>query len=187
MGLRISDLADPAFEAAFAGVQQSWFRLETLQAYDAPSEREPLRAFLAGEPHPPATEPSKAWTAMIQTHVTAGRQLRRVHVIEEPLTPYVEFELAWGYAAGIAGGEDIRVIPVQRGQWPAGLPHEDFWLFDSAAVWRMDYDSAGHVLGAELFDDPDYVARRLAWRDTALRTAVPLDDYLADAPLQRMP
>jgi hypothetical protein len=186
MGRRITDLADPAFQAAFASIQRSWFRLETLQVYDAPSEREMLRAFLAGEPQPGTGERHDAWTTMIQRHIAAGRQLQRVHVIEEPLTPYIEFELTWGYAAGVAGGEDIRVIPVRRGQWPAGLPHEDFWTFDGAAVWRMDYDAGGQVLGAELSHDPADVARYLAWQDVALRLAIPLADYVTSARLRRV-
>ena len=186
MGRRITDLADPAFRAAFAGVRKSWFRLETLQVYDAPSEREMLRAFLAGEPQPRNSVLHDDWTAMIREHVAAGRRLRRVHVIEEPLAPYIEFELTWGYAAGVAGGEDIRVIPVQRGQWPDGLPHKDFWMFDGAEVWRMDYDADGQVLGAELIDDPADVTQYLTWQDLALRLAMPLADYVSGAQLRRV-
>ena len=69
--------------------------------------------------------------------------MQRVHVVVEPLTAYLRYELAWSYTP--EAGEDIRIIPVQTGQWPAGLPGlgGDFWLFDSARLLRMHYDPAG--------------------------------------------
>jgi len=113
----------------------------------------------------------------------AGRSLRRVHVVEEPPTDSIRFEVSWGYSAGVAGGEDVRVIPVRRGEWPAGLPREDFWIFDSS-VWLMQYDDRGRFTGAELVDDPAALARYRAWRDLAIGLSVPLADYTAGAPLR---
>lgn len=185
MRRRISSLTDPGFQAEFGGLTRSWFRLETLQAYVAPGEIGPLAAFQAGEPVP-FDAADEAWSAMIAGHVSSGRTLRRVHVIEEPLSPYVRFELAVAYTAGLAGGEDIRVVPVRRGQWPTGVPREDFWLFDAARVWRMFYDVDGRPLGAELDDDPAVVARYLQWQDAALALSVPVTDYITGIPLRRV-
>jgi hypothetical protein len=67
-------------------VRRSWFRLETLQRYDVPYERDELQRFLRGEPVATATGP---WQAMLREHVAADRELARVHVIEEPLTDYM--------------------------------------------------------------------------------------------------
>jgi hypothetical protein len=185
VGRHVSDLADPAFQAAFTGLRRSWFRLECLQEYDAPSEREMLRAFLAGEPRP-ASAHHEAWTAKVRTHVDGGRSLRRVHVVEEPLTDYLRFELSWGYAAGVAGGEDVRVIPVRRGDWPAELTRQDYWLFDDEVAWLLHYDDRGRVTGAELVDDQAELDRYLDWRDVAVGLSVSLADYTAGARLRRV-
>lgn len=132
----------PAFGELFAKVEKSWFRLETLQHYDASGEQEQFDAFQAGEavmPHDPADD---EWSAMVTDHVRAGRNLQRVHVVVEPLTPYVQYEIAWGYAPALAAGEDIRVISCHQGGWPVDLPRQDFWLLDDE-LWLMTYDAQG--------------------------------------------
>jgi hypothetical protein len=175
MTSRITDLADPAFHKLFTDVRQSWFRLETLQRYDVPYERDEFAAWMRGEAVDKTPGP---WQAMIRAHVAAGRHLSRVHIIEEPLSDYLRFELA-GYPVNIEAGEDVRVIPVQHGRWPAGVPRHDFWLFDDRDLWLMKYDDAGRFVAAELVTDPDEIAQHRTWRDSALAQAVPVATYTA--------
>jgi hypothetical protein len=42
----------------------------------------------------------------------AGRTQQRVHVVTEPLTDYLAYELTWEYGLHAAAGEDIRIIPL---------------------------------------------------------------------------
>jgi hypothetical protein len=176
MGQRlIRDLADPAFERLFTDVRRSWFRLETLQRYDVPYERQPFAAFLRGEPIDTAPGP---WQAMIREHVAAKRKLTRVHVIEEPLTDYIRYELA-AYAPNAEAGEHVRVIAVPRGAWPTGIPRHDYWLFDDERLWLMDYDATGAFDAARHVDDPAAVEQHRQWRDTALARSISLTDYAA--------
>jgi hypothetical protein len=174
-GRVIRDLDGGEFEQLFHDVRASWFRLETLQRYDAEYERDKLAAFLRGEPLDPLPA---SWQAMIREHVAAGRRLERVHVIEEPLSDYIRFELA-AYPQNIEAGEDVRVIPVRDGSWPAGVPRHDYWLFDDADLWLMDYDDAGALYGVELVDDPAVLDEHRAWRDAALAQSIALADYAA--------
>jgi hypothetical protein len=171
----IDDLADPAFGRLFSDVRRSWFRLETLQRYDVPYEREELERFLRGEPVATAPGP---WQAMIREHVAAGRELVRVHVLEEPLTDYARYELH-AYAPNVEAGEDVRLIPVVRGDWPTGVPRHDYWLFDGERLWLMDYDPAGAFRAARLIDDPATVERHRHWRNATLARSIPLADYAA--------
>lgn len=163
-----------AFQELFTGLSESWFRLETLQDYSA-GDTAPQQEFLAGRPRRPV--PS-SWETMIRDHVAAGRTLQRVHVVREPLTDYVRWELH-AYQATVEAGEDVRVIPVpDGGSWPPGVPEGyDFWLFDDRDVWSMDYDDTGRLLACELNTDPHAVERHRSWRDAALRASVPLRDY----------
>ena len=64
------------------------------------------------------------------------------------------------------------------GTWTAGVPHEDYWLFDDRDVWVLRYDDAGVFLRAELLDDPGAILDHQRWRDTALAQAIPVNDYL---------
>lgn len=168
---------DPDFGAMFADIRRSWFRLETLQHYDVTFEREPYDAFHSGRPmpHDPGDD---EWTAMIQAHREAGRSLSRVHVITEPLTPYIEYELAWGYKAGHDGGEDIRLIVCPAGSWPEGVPADhDFWFLDDE-LWIMHYEDGGRAGFVERVSDPITVQQHHDWRVAALATSISLDSYL---------
>jgi hypothetical protein len=171
----IRDLADPEFGRLFTDVRRSWFRLEALQRYDVPYERGEFAAFLRGEPLDTTPGP---WQAMLREHVAAGRQLVRVHVIEEPLSDYIRYELA-AYVPNSEAGEDVRVIPVRRGDWPPDVPRHDYWLFDDERLWLMDYDTAGAFEAVRLVEDPAAVDQHRHWRNAALAHSIPLADYAA--------
>jgi hypothetical protein len=174
----ISDINDPTFGRLFTDIHSSWFRLETLQHYDVEYEREDLAAFLRGEPID--TNPGP-WQATLRDHVSAGRQLARVHVLEEPLSDYVRYELA-AYVPNVDAGEDVRVIAVRNGEWPEDVPRHDFWLFDDERLWLMDYDPQGRFQATRRIDDPDALEQHRGWRDAALAQSIPLADYAAHQP-----
>ena len=169
----IDDLADPDFGRLFTDVQSSWFRLETLQHYDVPYEHDEFAAFSDGRPVQSRPGP---WQAMIRDHIANGRHLERVHVIEEPPSDYIRYELH-AYQPNLKAGEDIRIVPVARGTWPTGVPWHDYWLFDDERLWLMDYTDDGSFRAATLINDPTTIREHRDWRDVALAQSVPLADY----------
>ncbi|MEH1167333.1 DUF6879 family protein [Micromonospora sp. CPCC 205539] len=50
---------------------------------------------------------------------------------------YVRFECGWAYEHTVDAGEDVRLIPVPGADWPAALPHYDYWLFGSSQLVAM--------------------------------------------------
>jgi hypothetical protein len=175
---RFTDLTDPGWTVLFENLQSSWFRLETLQVYDVGYEAAEYDEFLrTGQFH----RPDDSWQQMIAAHVRAGRQLQRVHVVEEPLTDYLRYELA-AYGVNSAAGEEIRLLPVAASDWPTNLPRgEDFWLFDDVAAFAMRYDEAGRFLAAEEVTGPKTLAEYRRRRDAALATSISLADYIRRA------
>lgn len=168
-----TDLADPGWLQLFRGVKRSWFRLEALQRYAVDYEQEAFAEFRkTGQ----APRRFGEFQQIITNHVAAGRVLQRVHIVQEPLTDYLRYELQH-YATNARAGEDIRLLPVGEHGWPTGLPHSDFWLFDDIDVWAMQYDSAGKFVAAQQVDDPAHVEQCRRWRDTALASAISLHDY----------
>lgn len=150
------------------------FRFEQLDLYDSPGTQDRVRRFLAGEPDDPAAR--TGWDALLTEARRTGRTISRVHVISEPPTDYLRFELGF-YRGSVAAGEDVRILPRPQA---AGLdlPRFDFWLFDrSAAV--MVYDEAGWWLRSELVTNPAFVADCRRWGDVARSHAIPLTDYAA--------
>jgi hypothetical protein len=177
MGKRITTLG-PEFTDLFRTFEHTAFRLETLQQYTVEYEQEPIRRFLAGEPRP--DDPSKdEWCALIRDASARGKRMGRVHIVTEPLTDYLRYEIGWSYGDNVTAGEDIRIAPVQAGTWVDGLPRDyDFWLFDSRYLWVMSYDEDGRFLFAEHIEDPAEVVRHNHMRDVAMHTAVGFTEYM---------
>lgn len=162
------------FDSEFAELfQRRAFRLELLDSYDSPGTQERVRRFLAGEQDDPAIR--AGWDALLRELRRAGRTVSRVHVVSEPLTDYLRFELAF-YAGSVAAGEDVRILPRARTA-AMTLPAFDFWLFDSASAAIMLYDSAGAWQAVELVSDRQLVSQCCQWRDATMRAAIPLTDY----------
>ncbi len=137
-----------------ARVEREMFRLETLQAYDVAYEVDAYTVFQA---RGVVDLTPGRWQGLVSAHVAAGRSCRRVHVVHEPLSDYLRYELAGPYTRSALAGEQIRLCVVEPGAWPDGVPDYDFWLFDDE-VWVMDYDQAGRFERLHIDDDPAQVA-----------------------------
>lgn len=153
------------------------FRLETLDDYYAENEREPFARFLAGESDDLAWR--GPWKKYVREVRASGRTMSRVHIVSEPPTDYIRFEMLRTYPANVEAGEHVGIIGREKA---ASLPDMDFWLFDDAAVAVLVYDAAGAVERAEWHDrsdEPQFVADCGEDRDRALRLAAPLAQYVA--------
>ncbi|SRR5690606_35734939 len=182
MGKRIETLGDE-FTSLFRSFEHTAFRLETLQVYAVDYETEPIRQFLAGAPMP--DDPSKdEWCGLIRDAVTAGKIMSRVHVVIEPLTDYLRYEIGWSYPPNVEAGEDIRILPLaDERDWPGDLPYGyDFWLFDSRDLWVMAYGDGGEFLYAEHIDEPAEIVRHNHIRDAAMHAAMGFHAYTSRRP-----
>lgn len=153
---------------------RSAFRLETLPVYLDDDEQSLFDHWRAtGEIVVDAADDE--WKRMIAGHLTAGRTMRRVHLVRQPLTDYLRWELASQRELG----EDIRIVDL--GEHPELADHHgDFWLFDNRVSVAMRYHADGRLIRCELIGDGD-IDRCRAWRDLTWRAGAPLDDFLRRA------
>jgi hypothetical protein len=179
VGKRFSSLEDGEFNQLFLDFRYTCYRLETLQRYDVSYEKEEYGHFLAGENQGESRGIASWIDGTVSKAVAAGKQMQRVHVIEEPLSDYLRYEFGWAYEHTVAAGEDVRLIPVSAGQWPDKIPHYDYWLFDSSILVAMYYECDGAFSAAELIDDPEKIVRANYWRDMAVVLSVPFHSYAA--------
>ncbi len=157
------------------------FRLETLQHYAGSGEDEGIAAFERGDPEPPPDPAEDEYAGMVRAHRAAGKARQRVHVVREPLSDYLAYELTWEYGPHAAAGEDIRIIDATDG-WPDDVALEDFWLFDSRHLFDLHYAADGTWLGVEQLTDPGSVADACFVRDAAWHQSTPWVDYMARHP-----
>jgi len=173
----MTHLTPEEFGAAFDSMfGRSAFRLELLDGYVAENELEPLRRFRSGQRQDPAWR--EPWAQYVRAALRDGKQMARVHIVDEPLNEYLEFEFTCGYPANVAAGEDVRILP--RQVWPSRLwlPGYDYWLFDDREVVAMNYDKLGNFLGAEAIADPPEVERHRQAQGRLMQHSIPLADYL---------
>lgn len=160
------------------------FRLEAQQSYAVPAENAQLRAFNEGRPVP--SDPAVNRSMQLTRAATArGCRIRRVHVVDLPLTGYLRYELA-AYRENVEAGEEVGIAVRAWHPDLAGLT-EDFVLFDldsdhPSVVW-MRYDGQGQLTDRIYSEDPADLATAARAREIVLAHAVPLGEFtsLADA------
>ncbi len=161
------------------GLSVELFRLEARQTYLVPEEAERLRAYREGKPVPPRLDEE---LELVQDLVTAGVRVRRVHIVEQPLSEYVRFELS-GYQDEVLAG--AKVYLADR-LWYSGFAdlRDDFLLLDNQIVVWVRYDDDGRFLGWERDDSPLARERCRRQREMALAEALPLNDFLKSSSVQ---
>ena len=163
-------LSKDEFRRHMRSWRTSAWRWECQGVYREPSEEQPLRQFLAGQPD---LDWFQGWLDRVRAWKAARQSIGRVRMLTDPLTDYLRFELSITPPA-IEAGEDIRFLPaVQAAE--LGAPTEDYWLLDDELVLALRFGEHG-VSGAELISDPGKVSAYRAWRDTASAAAVPFTD-----------
>ncbi len=159
------------------------FRLETLQSYAGSGEADGIAAFQRGDTEPPPDPDEDEYAAMLRTHTAEGRKHRRVHLVTEPVSDYMAYELCWEYGPHVAAGEDISIVPVrQPSDWPGGVPQVDFFLFDWETLFVQHYADDGLWLGVQHVRDSRRIEQARHVRELVLEHAMPWREYMARHP-----
>ncbi|MEU3690477.1 DUF6879 family protein [Streptomyces narbonensis] len=160
----------------FESFKQDAFHLELRDDYSVPDEESPFTSWTRGE----SVDYSfmESWTQLIRSATSEGKTVRRVRVITEPHTPYIQWEHE---TTGIndEAGEDIRWLP--RHRLPEGITFpmqgNDWWLYDDKLLAVGHFDDEGRVLGSEVITAPDVVAECVRVRDLLWGLAIPHGEY----------
>jgi hypothetical protein len=170
-------------EEFFARFRKSAFRLEALPQYLGTSDPA-FRAFSEGRPLPLSERPTKQdWMRRVANACAQGKRIYRVHVLDQPLTPYLQYELA-SYPENVKAGEEVYIADRTGRPQLADLT-EDFWLCDADSdrpfALLMDYDAEGRFLRGELSEASSVIEKCRRQRDLALANSVLLDEFLSAA------
>ena len=160
--------------AKFDRLTREAFRLEQEQSYAGVSDPG-WDAWKAGQPLPVRTVENDEFLKTIAAHVSAGRRVCRVIVVDRPMSEYLHYELT-AFRMHVAAGEDIYVVWRDAHPDLTGLV-DDFWMLDEDIVAIMRYDEEKKFIEATQPSEPvdAYVARR----DLAMKHAVPLEQWVA--------
>jgi hypothetical protein len=99
------------------------------------------------------------WCQTVRGHIDAGHSMRRVHIVDLPLSEYMRFEIECCYCDTELAGEEIRLVDRSKlSPELLKITKEDFWFFDSATVMVNDYDETGRLYQARITSDPRAVS-----------------------------
>lgn len=172
MGLMTSEQRDELLDT----FERDAFHLELKDEYRAAYEDGPVAKWLNGEPDDFAW--MRPWTERVQSAAEAGKTVRRVRVITEPLSDYIRWEHSVTHLNQEAG-EDIRWLP--RHLLPEDLEFpvagNDWWLFDDRQVTVGYFYDDLRVKGSELVTAPAVVADCIRVRDRLWSIAIPHSEY----------
>ncbi|MYS10371.1 hypothetical protein GTW71_28935 [Streptomyces sp. SID6041] len=173
-GKHVPELVDRGtFRRLFETFEHTAWRLETRRGYASDRQDPDFQAFLATGSSP--CDHDEPWFVTIRAQVAAGKTVGRVRIADRPPTTEQLFLL--DYARHNAeSGENIRYLWREEA---AGLPVEDFWIFDSRIVALLHFDDEDTMLGVELITEPAKVVRYCVARDAAMHHAVPYDRFAA--------
>nr|MDT0662104.1 hypothetical protein [Micromonospora sp. DSM 115978] len=167
-------VSDPdAFQKLFLNFEHAAFKFEVRRAYGVRSEDLPFQQFLQG--HDPGIEWLREWLDLMESQISTRKRVERVRVVDDPPSDYLRFEISIT-PHNLAVGEDIRYLDRDLAE-ELGLPHHDFWLFDSRKLAVLHFGDDDTFLGFETIDGVHDILQHCYWRDVAWTRAVRFTDY----------
>lgn len=107
---------------------------------------------------------------------------RNVHIVRDPLTPYLRYQFEWCYTPNTAAGQDIRVLDMTETPAAAALLRVgDLAVVEGRHVVRLRYDPDGSYQGAVTVGD-DTAVGYIALAEVAWNLATPFTTWWAEHP-----
>lgn len=177
-GVKKLDLTEAldTFDQLFSSARDHMFKAEVLQDYSTIDNLPSLHAWLDGDKAKSRKLGQKdpviaAWR---EKCLKSPANITRVHVVSEPLTPYIQWEIDVIYKSSLipSGAEVVLLAPLALLSG-INLPEGDFWIFDSKHVLQWEYHS-GRVAGGKVWNESDDVAAFVQLQQRLLKIAQPV-------------
>lgn len=170
--------ADKLFDKYWDEMKKEWFKIEVLQDYSGEDDGPSLQQWLKGDKQSSIelmkAEANPEWVESCRQKIKGGVKLIRVHIVDEPPTPYVEWELEHYKYVNIAQcGEQVLLVrksDVDNLQIPMG----DIMIFDDQKAVVNEYDSSGRMTSQTFYDENDDISTCLTLKEQLLNVAKPL-------------
>ncbi|MFE6153672.1 DUF6879 family protein [Streptomyces sp. NPDC057889] len=164
---RTIDLA--AFNGLFEKFEHTAWRLETRRRYASDETTETYAQFLA---EGRVDWPMDTWYCeTIKRQTAGGTSVGRVRLLDAPPTAGQRYLLS-NAVRNAELGEDIRTMHrADADRLKLGI--EDFWIFDSRLVARLNFSDDDELIDVELITEPAEVVRYSMIRDAAWHHATP--------------
>lgn len=168
------------FADAWAALESRFLKLECWQAYveaEGAGSQEAFNRDDVSTAHELLRREAETDRPLYDEVRQRGISYARVRLVQEPLTPYLKYELM-SYRIRAAMGENIEVV---RFDPAVRLPNEqyfDFLLFDQRTALIHDYGEDGRQSGGWLIKNTNVIVRLAETTAALRRTAMPLEEFV---------
>jgi hypothetical protein len=135
--------------------KKSLFRLELLQYF--PSDEKLFASYKnTGEADKEIMAP---WWAYLDDKKKAGIEMKRVRLVEYPLSDYMKMSLAVHKESSKHG---MELFTIRGDEYrKLNIDIQDFWLVDDETVILMNYEKDGTYLGFDVKEDTNQVYSKI--------------------------
>jgi len=164
--------ANIVWDQLWESLKTEWFKVEVLQDYSAEDEGESLSAWMSGD-RERSIELLKAepheWADDCRNKVENGVKLTRIHIVDYPLSEYVQWEIEVYRNRNVPmGREDVYLL--NRKDIPElVLPAGDLMIFDKMKVVIGNYDETGFAVTQTFYNEEDDISEFLDIRNALLK------------------
>jgi hypothetical protein len=172
------DQANERWDKLWQAMNQEWFKVEVLQDYTGEDKGESLDAWTAGDKQQSIQlmhEWTPEWANECKKKVSRGVTLTRIHIVDYPLSDYLQWEIEVYKNRNIPLGKEVVYLLDRSDIADVWLPAGDMMIFDQANVVIGNYDQTGYAVTQDFYDGTDDISRFLQLREQLLK-----------APLQRL-
>jgi hypothetical protein len=178
------DLAEfgSRFAESWARLRSRFLKLECRQVYQERETNKSQEVYNKGEVDKAREllrQEAEADRPLYADVKMRGLDYARIRLVQEPLTPYLEYELM-AYRIRVDMGETIEVV---RCGSELNLPNDkyfDFLLFDRRTALIHDYGDEGLQSGGWLTGDLDVIASLERVVIDLRQNAIPLREFIAE-------
>lgn len=164
-------------------MKKEWFKIEVLQDYSGEDDGPSLAAWKNGDKEESkrlfidqVVRRAKAWQLSCQTKVKNGVQLIRIHIVEEPYSEYLEWELMVYKIHNIPiCGEKVFLVPKSQLK-DLDIPKGDVMIFDGKRLANNTYNESGLMTQVDYYDADlgDDISRFLSLKAELIKKAQPV-------------
>ena len=147
------------WRAFWDGVQKEFFKVETLQEYLGEDVSPSLDEWLKGNRKRSIelmqTDRATRWVKLLGDK--PGVRRIRIHVVEEPFTPYLQWEIEHYKNVSISlAGEEVYLVYKSD---ISDLQVSDFMMFDEERVTDSAYSKDGRLVSMDIYEKGEDIQR----------------------------
>lgn len=163
--------ANKVWDELWDGLKTEWFKVEVLQDYSGEDAGASLSAWMDGDRERSmqllSAEPHE-WADDCRRKFENGVRLTRIHVVDYPLSEYVQWEIEVYRNRNIPlGREDVYLLD-RKDVAGLDLPAGDLMMFDRTNVVVGNYDDSGYSVTKTFYDENDDLSKFIDLRDKLL-------------------